>query len=195
MKVERIHRGAQAAPEVLWAELAPGSHVVQFCDHDVSVLDTLEAYAAGGLLLGESVVVLATGAHLGELRRRLRARGMDVANLQIYGQLVPIDAEALLRRVVADGRVDAALFTTLVSEALARARADDRPVRVFGEAVQLLWERGQSEAMLQLEQLWQGICDAEGISLLCAYRKDGFRQCASEGAIRAICEAHGAVIA
>lgn len=195
MSLERTNPGADPAPEVLWAELEPGSHVVQFCDHDASLLETLEAYVAGGLLLGESVVVVATAAHLGELRQRLRTRGMDVANLQIFGQLVPVDAEQLLRRVVRRGRLDPHIFGAVVADTLQRARADDRPVRVFGEAVQLLWERGERAAMLALEREWQRICAAEGIALLCAYRKDSFKTCSADDSIRAICAAHGAVIA
>jgi hypothetical protein len=183
-------------PDMLWAELAPGSHVVQFCNHDDSVLDTLETFAAGGLLLGEGVIVLATGPHLAELRRRLRLRGMDLAHLQIYGQLVLLDAEEVLQRVLHDGRVDTQLFLAFVAEALERARNGvERPVRAFGELVQLLWERGERLATLEVETIWQRICDTEGVALLCAYRKEAFAGEGSEGGIRAVCQAHGAVIA
>jgi hypothetical protein len=182
---------------MLWAELVPGSHMVQFCNHEHSVMDTLEAFAAGGLLLGEGVIVLATGAHLAELRRRLRLRGMDLAHLQIYGQLVLLDAEEVLRRVLQDdGRVDAQVFLAFVADALERARNGvERPVRAFGELVHLLWERGERLATLEVETIWQRICDTEGVALLCAYRKEAFAGEGSEGGIRAVCQAHGAVIA
>ena len=189
-------RNKATPPDMLWAELAPGSHVVQFCNHDDSVLDTLEAFAAGGLLLGEGVIVLATAPHLAELRRRLRLRGRDLGHLQIYGQLVTLDAEEVLQRVLRDGSIAPEIFEAFVGEALARARGGvERPVRAFGELVQLLWARGERGATLELERLWQRVCDAEGIALLCAYRKEAFDGEDSEGGIRAVCQAHGAVIA
>jgi hypothetical protein len=181
------------APAVLWTELTPGSHVVQFCDDDSVLLDTLEAFCAGGLLLGEAVIVIATAAHLAALRQRLRARDMDLATLQIFDQLIALDAEETLKRFMRDGQPDAALFEALAGELLERARTGGRPVRAFGEMVQLLWERGQHDATLQLERIWQRICHAEQIPLLCAYRKDSFTSDDS-GGIRRICQAHCSVI-
>lgn len=181
------------APEVLWAELAPGAHVVQFCDSDASVLDTLEAYCAGGLLLGECVIVIATAAHLGALRQRLRLRQLDLASLQIFDQLITVDADELLKRFMTDAGPDAVMFDALVAELLARGRAGGRSVRAFGEMVQLLWERGQHDATLQLERIWERICREQRVPLLCAYRKEAFRSERSDG-IRHICAAHTAVI-
>ena len=192
MNVKLSESGAPA-PELLWTELAPGRHMVQFCHHDAGVCDSLEAFVAGGLLLGESVVVLVTASHLGELRRRLRLRGMDPADLQIYGRLVALDAQELADRLVRDGVLDEPGFEAIVHAALQRARPGAR-VRAFGELVQLLWERGEVAAMLALEAHWQRICDAHGVALLCAYRKEGFGE-GSEAGIRSICEAHATVIA
>jgi hypothetical protein len=181
------------APDVLWTELSPGTHVVQFYDDDHALIDTLEAYAAGGLLLGESVILVATASHLGSLRQRLRRRGMDVAALQIFGQLLCVDADELLARFMRDGRPDRALFEANLSELLERARGEGRSVRAFGEMVQLLWERGQIEATLELERLWQPVCAAEGLPLLCAYRKRSFASDDSDG-IHCVCGMHDSVI-
>jgi hypothetical protein len=181
------------APAVLWAELTPGSHVVQFCDGDDVVLDTLEAFCAGGLLLGEAVIVIATAAHLAALRQRLRLREMDIATLQIFDQLIALDADETLKRFMRNGEPDAALFEAMASELLERARAGGRPVRAFGEMVQLLWERGEYDATIQLERIWQRVCVAEQIPLLCAYRKDSFTS-DDPGGIRRICQAHCSVI-
>lgn len=182
------------APAVLWAELTPGSHAVQFCDDDAALLDTLEAFCAGGLMLGEAVIVIATAAHLAALRQRLRLREMDIAALQIFDQLFTLDADETLKRFMREGQPDAILFEAVASELLERARAGGRPVRAFGEMVQLLWERGQHDATIQLENIWQRVCIAEKIPLLCAYRKDSFTG-DDAGGIRRICQAHCSVIA
>lgn len=181
------------APTVLWAELTPGSHAVQFCDDDPSLLDTLEAFCAGGLLLGEAVIVIATPAHLAGLRQRLRLRRMDLATLQIFDQLIALDADDTLQRFMRDGRPDPVLFEAVASELLERARAGGRPVRAFGEMVQLLWERGQHDATIELERHWQRVCRFEKLPLLCAYRKESFSSDDS-GGIRRICQAHCSVI-
>lgn len=193
MSVERSDAAAILAPAVLWAELTPGSHVVQFCDDDTVLLDTLEAFCAGGLMLGEAVIVIATAAHLAQLRQRLRRRQMDIATLQIFDQLIAVEADETLGRFMRDGEPDVSLLEAMVSELFERARLGGRPVRAFGEMVQLLWARGQHEATIQLEQAWQRICRTERIPLLCAYRKDSFSSDDS-GGIRRICQSHCSVI-
>jgi hypothetical protein len=193
VSVESLDPSALLAPALLWTELPPGLHVAQFCEDDATVLDTLEAYTAGGLMLGEAVIVIATAAHLGELRQRLRLRGMDLATLQIFDQLICVDADEALRRFMRGGSADTAIFEAMVGELLARGRSGGRTVRAYGEMVQLLWAEGNHRATLQLESLWERICDLEGVPLLCAYRKETFSDGDREG-IRHICAAHTSVI-
>jgi hypothetical protein len=59
--------------------------------------------------------------------------------------------------------------------------------------VALLWERGNSAATIQLEQLWNKFCETEVFCLFCAYPKSGFKNDAG-ASITHICKAHVKVI-
>jgi hypothetical protein len=55
-----------------------------------------------------------------------------------------------------------------VSGLLARARANGRRVRAFGEMVALLWEQGHHSATVRLEPQWGSFCRRETFPLFCA---------------------------
>jgi hypothetical protein len=83
-------------------------------------------------------------------------------------------AEDALERFMEDGRPSPARFHALLAQLLQRARGDGRPVRAFGEMVVVLWRKGQRDAALQLEQLWDQACARGALTLLCAYPLAGF---------------------
>jgi hypothetical protein len=181
------------APEFFWAQLAPGDHLVQLFDDERALLDSLEAFVTGGLMLDEGVAVIATPPHLAHLERRLRTRGLDVRALQLADQYIPLDADETLERFMRDGAPDPALFEAAIGRVIERARGHGRPVRAFGEMVALLWSRGERQATLQLEAFWQELCGRSGIALLCGYQKSLFSHDA-DAAIRQVCGAHSSVV-
>jgi hypothetical protein len=189
----RTPPAAQLAPDVLSSHLESGAHLVHLYHDDACLLGTLEAFVAGGLHLGEAVVVIATTPHLAALRVRLRARGFDMATLQMFDQFMALDAGELLARFMTAEGPDPLRFESIAEDLLARARLGGRPVRAFGEMVALLWQDGRATAALQLERLWQHYCDNEGLPLLCAYPKGLFDAGDSTG-IRDVCAAHSALV-
>ena len=49
------------------------------------------------------------------------------------------------------------------------------PVSIYGEMVNLLWERGDVMAAMRLEGLWNELGAGIDFSLLCGYRTGGSR--------------------
>lgn len=186
--------GQQSGTEVFWGEISPTEHFVQIYEHDGVVLDALEGFVGGGLRMGDSVLVIATVAHLQALGDRLTAQGFDVEAARGREQYLPLDAEALLAQFLVRGWPDDTLFEQLITDLLARARRNGRRVRAFGEMVALLWAQGHNGATVRLEHLWHKICQQEGLSLFCAYPRIGFTQDV-EASIRDICATHDRVIA
>src|SRR5688572_26779683 len=82
-------------PKVRWKHLGPCQHVVQFYKSDEALIDTLEEFLGAGLQEGESVVAIATGAHLDSLEQRLRLAGIDLAKARASDRYIPLDAEKL----------------------------------------------------------------------------------------------------
>ena len=87
-----------------------------------------------------------------------------------------------------------ALFERVMGDVLNRARRNGRGVRAFGEMVALLWARGQSDATVRLEELWDAFCRRESLPLFCAYPRDGFTP-GDDHAFGAICRAHSRLVA
>lgn len=179
--------------ETLWQGLEPGAHLVHFYEQETDLLVSLENYLAAGLLLGEGVIAIATTAHLSALRTRLRARGFDLAALQMSDQFIALDAGDLLERILHEEGPDPARFDAVIRSLLARGRGDHRRVRVFAELVSVLWSRGEREATVALERLWQRCCTLERVPLLCAYPMQAFSR-GEPDAISEICAHHTSLL-
>jgi len=86
------------------------------------------------------------------------------------------------RTNVNDGQANAArLFDRLGS----------RPVRCFGEGVDVLWKAGLDDAALRLEDMWNRLTATRDIRTLCAYSVTNFYK---DTSLRAIFDEHSHVV-
>ena len=177
------------AADAFWAGLAAPDHCVQFYENDRLFLNALEGFVAGGIRQGDSIVLIATPAHLSALSARLVRNGFDVDAAISRGQYTALDAAQTLARFMVDGWPDQALFNAVIADVLGHARAHHHKVRAFGEMVALMWADGLCDAAVQLEHFWTGLCDANEFSLFCAYPKAAFGDGAEAG-MRQVCAAH-----
>lgn len=177
------------AADAFWAELAGPDHCLQIYESDRIFLNALEGFVAGGIRQGDSIILIATPAHLSALAARLERNGFDVHAAVERGQYIALDAAQTLARFMVNGWPDEALFNAVVDELLGRARAHHHKVRAFGEMVALMWADGLCDAAVQLERLWTRLCNKENFSLFCAYPKSAFGD-GSETGVRQVCAAH-----
>jgi MEDS: MEthanogen/methylotroph, DcmR Sensory domain len=187
-------REAKKEPDIFWGEIAPCDHLVQIYEDDATFLDTLVSFVMAGLRTGESVIVIATAAHLTGLENRLGAEGLNTSSLRLAGQYLPFDAKETLSKFMVNGWPDEKLFRQTVAELLARARRHGGKVRAFGEMVALLWAEGYNGATVRLEHLWNDFCQTELFCLFCAYPRAGFTKNVNES-IKEICATHSKVVA
>jgi hypothetical protein len=174
--------------------MAPTDHLCQIYGDDAAFLDALEGYVGGGLRCGESVIVIATQAHLDSLEDRLVSLGVDIDAARSEDRFIALNAEVTLDRFMVNGWPDEQRFSDTVSGIIGRARSDGRKVRAFGEMVAVLWARGPYAATVRLEHLWNKLLESERFPLFCAYPKAGFTKGASES-ITELQRAHSKVIA
>lgn len=180
--------------DVFWGEVAPCQHLLQLYENENVFLSTLEGFVKNGFDSGESVIVLATRAHLQTLQIRLQFQGYKLSSLKAKDLFIPLEANEALAKFMVNDWPEEALFIPFVSSVISRASAGGRKVRAFGEMVALLWENGLSGATVHLEQLWERYLHKEPLNLFCAYPKSGFTRDAHLS-LQDICACHSMLIA
>ena len=93
----------------------------------------------------------------------LKAEAYNVERLESNGQIVFLDAAALLAEFTVDGMPNSELFKRTIDRTIKKASRDSgtgrsRRVRAFGEMVSLLWN-GNPTAALGLEKLWNEVIE------------------------------------
>ncbi len=179
-------------------DLPSSPHAVQFYSDDTYLLDGLGRFLGKALGTGGGAIVIASKGHRLELAQRLKARGLDVALASAQGKYVALDAHEALSRIMVGAWPDAARFAGMLSPAVAQVNAATGGERaraaVFGEMVALLWEQGNAEGAVRLEQLWNELALTHSFSLLCAYPMSTFGREEDAEPLRRICEQHSQVI-
>jgi hypothetical protein len=192
-KMESTTNWQRCNMQTFWREVAPCSHVVQIYEEEDVFLNLLEGYIAGGITVGDCVIVIATAAHLHTLEARLRSHGLDLATLAARDQYIPLDAEAVLSQILVNDWPDYQRFMETMDALFDRAHRAQRQVRAFGEVVSLLWSQGKSGATVMLEYLWNTLYEREQFALFCAYPRNGFAQ-DTHSAVKNICSTHATMI-
>jgi hypothetical protein len=145
----------------------PSQHLVQFYGANRNALvNTLCRYATDGLDAGESVVIISS--------RTLHDAVLKALDGADDGRLHLIESEAMLERLMLDGRLSAKRFDQIVGDLLRDvvARSRTRQVRAFGDMVDILWRRGHHAEALELERYWSDLQQHLPFELYCAYDVD-----------------------
>jgi len=155
---------------------APRDHIVQLYQDEEFLNRAVCRFAAGAIAHGEGVILVPTETHWKAFRPRLEAEGVDVDAAQARGQLTVVDADTLLPRFMRAAMPDAPIFLGLAADVVAGARADGRypKVRWWGEMVNVLWERGDAAASMQLEDLFDRLAQEQEIAIFCSFAMDNF---------------------
>lgn len=163
-----------------WSALLTGAvprdHIVQLYQDDQFLNRAVCRFAAGAIAHGEGVILVPTDTHWKGLRPRLEAEGVDVDAAQARGQLTVVDADELLPRFMRDAMPATPIFLGLAADVVAGARANGRypKVRWWGEMVNVLWERGDAAASMQLEDLFDRLAHEQQIAIFCSFSMDNF---------------------
>jgi hypothetical protein len=160
----------------LLADAAPRDHVVQLYQDQDFLNRAVCRFAAAALANGEGLILVPTVSHWNSFRPRLLAEGIDVEAAQKRGQLTVVDADELLPRFMRDAMPDAPVFLGLAADVVARARGGGRyaKVRWWGEMVNILWERGDVAASMNLEDLFDQLANQHDIAIFCSFLMDNF---------------------
>src|SRR5258708_4436680 len=175
-------------------QIGKSEHFVQFYESDSFLLNSLTDCVRIGLRAGNAVVVIGTKARGHGLSESLRKSGLDLSGPRASGQYVALDAAKALARFMVGELADRGRFVRVVGGIIERAARGRGELRIFGEMVALLWEAGNYEGAIRLEDLWNDLQKTHPFSLFCAFPMNQ-----SDGAARIkpfteVCAAHTRII-
>lgn len=172
--------------EPLLTSPPPNAHIAEVYQDEAFLAETVGMFIAEGLAQGESVVIVATGEHRRLFTEALAQRGVTPKE----GRLLTADAAATLAEFHDGDRFDAEAFRRTVGGLIAAAAGPSgRPVRVYGEMVNLLWQAGETRAAAVLEGMWNELSRDASFTLLCAYHVDAGLP-GHEDRLHDVCQAH-----
>lgn len=155
---------------------APRDHIVQLYQDQQFLNRAVCRFAAAAIANGEGVILVPTVAHWDAFRPRIEAEGVDVKAAEKRGQLTIVDADDLLPTFMRDGMPDSPVFMGLAANVVSQARGDGRypKVRWWGEMVNILWERGEVTASMNLEDQFDRLAHEQDIAIFCSFLMDNF---------------------
>ncbi|MGH8740400.1 MAG: MEDS domain-containing protein [Burkholderiales bacterium] len=177
-----------------WPELlqypTPGDHFVQVYQDQTFLCEAVAEYVGSGLKQGEGVMLIARPAHVAAFSQHLERAGVSPDKALHSKQLVLLDADETLARFTPGGMPDWQTFHALIGGRIAEMRLSFPTVRAYGEMVDVLWQRGERDAAIRLEEFWNDLGRLQTFSLLCAYYIDNLDPQAYSGPLECICKVH-----
>jgi hypothetical protein len=169
-----------------WPELLkePGrcDHIVQLYQDVEFLTEAVTDYMSAGLRRGEAALIIATPEH--------RATFVEVIQPGEPGQVKVLDADETLARFMTSGMPEWKGFHETVGGAIAELRLQYPLVRVYGEIADVLWQKGQREAALRVEEYLNELATLQAFSMLCAYYLDNLDSNAYGGPLESMCKVH-----
>lgn len=169
------------------------SHVVQLFDSDDSRADGVARFLHEGIALGEQMLAVISAERWYAVAMRLSALGRPVDDEVRWGRLIVRDARQTMNKFMRDGRIHRGLFFATVGTVVSGLADFRKPVRIYGEMVDLLVEQGEYGVALELERLWNELAERHHFKLLCGYTSGHFGDPRNADDLRRICGAHRAV--
>lgn len=184
-----------ARPNSSWlAETPAGRHVAQFHRDAESMAGSAYTFLEGGLRRGNSVVVIATPAHTDLFLARLSAGTLHHAALRDSGQLEFLDAATLLQQFTSNDMPEWARFRATLAAVLDRVQAVGHGMRVYADFAGMLWQDGNLDAAIRVEELWNALGQLYPFALYCSYMVDTQSEDSYAGPLEEIGRTHSDIV-
>ena len=160
----------------LLADAAPRDHVVQLYQDQDFLNRAVCRFAAAALANGEGVILVPTVKHWNAFRPRLIAEGVEVEAAQKHGQLTSsMPMKLCPASCTMRCRIRQCSWAWRRMSSRAPGAGSRFPkVRWWGEMVNILWERGDVAASMNLEDLFDQLAQKHDIAIFCSFLMDNF---------------------
>jgi hypothetical protein len=170
------------------------SHVVQFYKDDASLLIGFTRFIETALNGGNTVIAIITESHRSDILQRLGAQGLNIIAAIEHGRFILLDVAQTLSTFMVNGVVDPVRFQRAAGDLVAAAAKGGRSrIAACGECAPTLLAKGEGDAAVQLEHLWDEIAITCGVDILCGYILNRFQREPESHIYKRICAEHSAV--
>ncbi|HEY1371505.1 MAG TPA: MEDS domain-containing protein [Candidatus Binatia bacterium] len=174
---------------------SPFRHFVQLHKSAERLAAEIAGFTSAGLAAGEAVIIVARPHHAKLLLQALADLGVDSERYQAAGQLKLVDAEATLATIMGPSGFDRerchAAFGAVIDEVRG---AGYEHIRLYGEMVDMLWQRGYFAAAILLEEYANDVGRLHDLAIFCSYLLDGFLESSYAGPIGEIGRTHTDIV-
>lgn len=148
-----------------FVETPQGSHFVHFYEDDTHLVQSIRQFINSG----DTAIVVVTPEHKIEIEKNLTLFGLDLELAIKNDNYIALDAETTLSKFMVNNIPDENLFFEVIGGIITRASRKGKNITVFGEMVAILWQDGNKEAAIRLEELWNELQKIHKFTLFCAY--------------------------
>lgn len=156
----------------LLVEAPAGRHFAQFHRHAENLTEAAFVFLESGLRHGNSLLIVAPSQRVEQVFDRLSSGKLHPKSLVDSGQLVVLDSTPVIEQLVTNGQTDWARFRGMLAPLLSRLAPRGHGMRIYAEIANALWEAGETDAAIRLEDLWNALAGAHSFSLFCGYTMD-----------------------
>ncbi|MHB1246050.1 MAG: MEDS domain-containing protein [Sulfuriferula sp.] len=180
--------------QALLAQPEMGNHIVQICQNEIFLVETVTHYVRTGLNNDEAVIVITTPARRKAIIASMEPGEDPILGQKNQGQLRFFDAEILLSTFMIDGMPEWEPFFKHIGHIIQVMQLNHKKIRTYGDMVNILWQNKQHDAAILLEKFWNDLSEQQDFSLLCTYSMDNLNQNAYDGSLARICQYHSHLI-
>lgn len=164
------------------------AHMVQLYRNAEMLAEIVFEYVSAGTAYGDGVVMIVNRDHLPLFKEVIQRNGRCLDAYVKNGQLVLLDAHETLAAVCENELPNWQLVTRHIGKIIDAMKDRFFHVRVYGEMVDILWQKQNADTAARLEVLWNRLVKTYDFSLLCGYQIDDTDPSAYAGPLHVICE-------
>jgi len=153
----------------LLVDAPPGRHFAQFHRNSDALTESAYVFLEAGLRQNNTLLVIAPTQRVEQLFDRLATGRLHPQGLSDSGQLAVMDSTAIVDKLTSNGQTEWVRFRGLLGPVLSKLQPFGRGTRIYAEIANGLWEAGQTDAAIKLEDLWNALAAAYTFSLFCGY--------------------------
>lgn len=156
----------------LLVDAPAGRHFAQFHRDTDALTESAVVFLEAGLRGGNSVLIIGPAGRVEQMFDRLAAAKFHPKSLADSGQLAVMDSTPLIEQLVSNGETEWARFRGMISPVLSRLRPYGRGTRIYAEIANVLWQAGETDVAVRLEDFWNALAGAFAFSLFCGFTMD-----------------------